>query len=88
MVSQLGIEGIVIIVLKNIPKKHPARVTSHLVVFEWMLSSGDPDQGKEVCFNHLSSTLTEESSLCTMQNKKWNHGEMRKETYVHTNTCL
>ena len=34
MVNQLGIEGIVIIVLKNIPKKHPARVTSYLVVFE------------------------------------------------------
>ena len=34
MVNQLWIEGIIITVLKNIPKKHPALVTSHLVVFE------------------------------------------------------
>ena len=39
MVNQLGIEGIVIVVLKNIPEKHPALVTSHLVESECMLAS-------------------------------------------------
>ena len=38
-VSQLRIERIVIIVLNNICEKYPALITSHLVVFELVLSS-------------------------------------------------
>ena len=39
MVNQLGIEGIVITMLKNIPKKQSALIMSHLVVSELVLSS-------------------------------------------------
>ena len=38
-VSQLRIGGIAVIVLNNICEKYPALVTSHLVVFELVLSS-------------------------------------------------
>ena len=34
MVNHLGIQGIVIAMLKNIPEKHTALVTSHLVESE------------------------------------------------------